>query len=33
VSVTAILPDQYVTSGVLCNSSNLRYMYIACYVR
>jgi len=33
VSVTAILPDQYVTRGVLWNSSNLRFMYMTFYVR
>jgi len=26
VSVTIFLPDQYVTRGDLCNSSNLRFM-------
>jgi len=33
MSVTDFLPNHYVTCGVLCNSSTLRFMHIAFYVR
>jgi len=33
LSMTSILPNHSVTRGVLCDSINLRFMYIAFYVR
>jgi len=32
VSVTDFLPDQYVTRGVLCDSTNLHFMYANTHV-